>query len=351
MQKQYSLALERLESSAIEEVRLLATVLLVAFHVIGYRESGLQLDYPHPLRFLADLFANFRMPAFAFVAGFVYCARPPGQGSLGAFLIGKFRRLGVPGLFAALIFAEVSLALGTRFQVAPQDLWQLLVFPYAHYWFLQAILALFVIVGAADVLLRHRGALPLFGAALLLAIADLPVTSTFSLNFAVILAPFFTFGMCVFRHWRWIVAHGQIVSGIAAAVCVFALGSALLNYLREPLVAVPRGIGASLMLGMSICLLMLLHVPHHPLARRIGQFTFTIYLYHVFATSAARMALEQAGVTAIAVHLPVGVAAGLAAPVALHLLLRQSTWTALLALGVRRRDTGKLKPHAVNTAR
>lgn len=141
-----SRAVDQLADSPIEEVRLLATFLLVAFHVIGLPDSGLRIDYPHPLRFLVDLFANFRMPAFAFVAGFVYCARPPSEPSFDAFVIGKLRRLGVPALLAALLFAEVSLLLGMRFQLAPQDLWQLLVYPFAHFWFVQAILTLFVLI-------------------------------------------------------------------------------------------------------------------------------------------------------------------------------------------------------------
>ncbi len=62
------------ETGSIEEVRLFATLLLVTFHVIGLPDSGLSLAYPHPLRFFADMFSNFRMPAFAFIAGYIYIA-------------------------------------------------------------------------------------------------------------------------------------------------------------------------------------------------------------------------------------------------------------------------------------
>lgn len=183
--------------------------------------------------------------------------------------------------------------------------------------------------------MRHQGQAVIFAVALLLAILDPPVTELFSLDRALMLAPFFALGMCVFRYWRLIVARRRIISCAAAAFCAFALGSAALNHFHEPLAEASHGIAQSLMIGMSICTLMLLNLPHHPAARRIGQFSFTIYLYHVFATSAARMGLEALGVTSLAIHVPVGIAAGIASPIALHLLLRRSTLTALIALGVR----------------
>ena len=329
-----------IHNAAIEDIRIIATVLLVTYHVIGQPDSGLHLQYPHGLRFAADLLANFRMPAFAFIAGFIYCLRPTRLDSFDSFIEGKLRRLAVPGIIAALIFVGMSNLIDGRFAIPPMSLWQILAFPYAHYWFIQAILVLFLVIGLADAALRNRGEFILFGVTVLFALSGLLSTPLFSINHAIWLAPSFTFGMCVYRHGRWIERHVAPITVIAAGLFGLALGYMVLNYRTNPLAPAPGGIVLAMAFGMSLCMLMLLHLPHHPRARALVQFSFTIYLYHVFATSGTRTALLYMGITSLAVNILLGVTAGLVLPMLLHWLAARSPVTAALFLGIKRK--GKL---------
>ncbi|WP_041392186.1 acyltransferase family protein [Sphingobium sp. SYK-6] len=322
---------------SIEEIRILATLLLVALHVVGYPDGGLRLAHPHPLRFVADLLGNFRMPAFAFVAGYIYCLRPPTQDSFGAFMLGKLRRLAIPGAIAALIFALVSSAMHLHFALPPEALWEPLVYPYAHFWFLQAILVLFVVIGGADIATQQRGTLFLFVITTLIAAGQPSLPTLFSLDYAAELAPFFTCGMCFYRYRTWLRAHAGLITIIAAAASLGTVSIATIDYLLHAAPAPRKDVIHSMALGMSLCALILLHWPHHPSARKLGMFCFTIYLYHVFGTAAARMALHAMGITSLIVHVPLGLAMGLLVPIALHLTLAPWPLPAQLVLGLRRR--------------
>lgn len=324
------------DSGSIEQIRILATILLVTYHVIGFPTSGLQLDYPHPLRIFADLLGDFRMPAFAFVAGFVYALKPVRLGEFGSFVQRKLRRLAVPGVIAMLVFCAASAVLGLHWAMAPERLWQILVFPYAHFWFLQALLTILVAVGAVDAATRGKAEIPLLGAAIGLSLAPLSWPGLFSINQAVGLAPFFVAGICYWRRRGWITRHARGVS--MAAVASIALWCALTvaGYHAEHVIHIGNRQLYALLFGVPMCTLLLFHPLPLPVPRALGEYTFTIYLYHVLATAGMRRLLIELGVESVAVHMVLGVAAGLLLPAALHRLLLGWRLGAQLVLGIRR---------------
>lgn len=325
------------ENSSIEEIRLIATTLLVAYHVIGQPETGLQLGSPHPLRIFADLLGDFRMPAFAFIAGFIYALRPPTMPGFRAFPVGKLRRLAIPGLIAALSFAIIGNILHLESAIPIKDLWQILIHPYAHYWFLQAILALFMVIGLVDTMTHHKAETPLLGIAILLSLSGFTAPIFFSFRFAVHLAPFFLIGMCFYRRRVWIEQHYKPITLIALALIALwvawtvtdhrTLGAIGSNY--RPLRA--------LIFGTSMCTLLLFYLPHHPLSKVLGRYSFTVYLYHVLGTAGTRMALYGLGIESVSIHLIFGVAAGLLLPISLHLAASRSPVSAQFLLGIRRK--------------
>jgi hypothetical protein len=73
------------DARTIERIRILATFLLVCFHVIGLPKSGLQLRYANSLRIFADVVTDFRMPAFAMISGSVYALQPVHLRDFGIF--------------------------------------------------------------------------------------------------------------------------------------------------------------------------------------------------------------------------------------------------------------------------
>jgi hypothetical protein len=327
------------ENSSIEEIRLIATTLLVAYHVIGQPGTGLHLASPHPLRIFADLLSDFRMPAFAFIAGFIYALRPPSMSGFRAFTIGKLRRLAIPGLIAALTFAIIGNMFHLESAIPIKDLWQILFYPYVHYWFLQAILALFVIIGLADTLTHHKAEIPLLGIAILLSVSGVTAPTLFSLQFAVHLAPFFLVGMCYHRHSRWIEQHYRSITLIAIALIALWVALTVTDYSAPGEISDNHSPLRALMFGTSVCTLLLFYLPHHPFSRVLGRYSFTIYLYHVLGTAGMRMVLHKLGIPSVSINFVFGVAAGLLFPIAIHLAASRSPMASQLLLGIKRKKT------------
>lgn len=319
-------------------MRAVAVVLLVLYHVIGSNQgAGLNQGYPAPLRLFADFLIDIRMPFFAFIAGYVYGLRPIAPGQYQSFILGKLRRLYVPGAIAAALFALLSWLLHTGEARSLTDVWEIFFFPYVHYWFLQAVLMIFVLFGALDMLLRGRFTALVLAAACALSLCDPFVPGNpMSINQAIYLAPFFLLGLVFIRHQPvFAMAPGRVMAG-AALIALAASAWNIHLFDTTGRLSMDRQDPQSLAMGLSTCLLAILILPRLAALEQIGPYAFTIYLYHIFGTAAMRMALHAAGIEALAAHLVLGLAAGIALPALLHVMAERHPLGRRWILGKRR---------------
>ncbi|MBL3560141.1 acyltransferase family protein [Rhodovulum sulfidophilum] len=322
----------------IEALRVLAVFLLVAYHVIGAGpDAGLNIEYPHPLRLFAEFLVDARMPLFAFVAGFVYAFRPPVLADYGGFLTGKIRRLIIPGWIAALLFSVAGMVVGNVYSLTVQGPVRVLFHHYAHYWFLQSIMVIFVVFGLVDALLRHRHTALLFLAAVAMTLAGITLRTSFlSIDGAFYLLPYFLFGTLCHRHADQLLRHRIWLAALALGA-IFAAGWWNIGlYLETGRLSGYRGDLQSLGFGLGIALAMLLLMPRIGWLDALRPFSFTIYLYHVLATSATRRALLALDVTDVWVLFGCGLSTGLLVPVLLHLVIDRIPALRHPVLGLRR---------------
>ncbi len=318
-------------------MRAIAVLLLVMYHVIGSNgAAGLGQEYPEPLRLFADFLIDIRMPFFAFIAGYVYGLRPMAPGHYPAFIQGKFRRLYVPGAIAAALYAICAGSVDAESARSLGDFWEIFFFPYVHYWFLQGILVIFVVFGAVDAASRSRAAIPAFLLACALSLADPYVPGNpMSVNQAIYLAPFFLLGLVFVRH-RSVFTGAPTLLATACLIVVLICSAINLSVLQETgRLSMDRQDLQSLAMGLSICLLAILVLPHVAQFELLGPYAFTIYLYHVFGTAGMRRALHAGGIESVPMHLVMGLAAGLILPVAIHVLADRHPATRRLVLGMR----------------
>lgn len=317
----------------IETLRSMAVVLLVSYHVIGSDTgSGLEIGYPHVLRLFADFFVDVRMPLFAFIAGFVYALRSASLARYVHFVLGKFRRLFIPGVVAALSFAAVSLAMRTDFAVPIPDIWKTILMPYAHFWFLQAILVIFVVYGLIDALLGRKFSFVFLILSCVLYLGEMYVArDIFSVNGALYLLPYFLLGVVFNRYGGEIWADAERLTIILMCVAVFcALANMKELYETEHFSTARRDV-QSLGFGLSVTALAFMWAPKLPQLEKLAPYAFTIYLYHVFGAVAVRMTLDFLGVTVHEILFAFGLAGGLLFPILLHeVLCRQSRLSALV---------------------
>lgn len=323
---------------SIDTLRGVACILLVALHVIGENPTqGLRIEETHPLAIFTHLAFHLRMPLFAMLSGFVYAWRPAERGRMGSFWVGKGRRLVLPFLFAATAFAGLNTVLGGGFAMPWGDFWQVYVFAYAHFWFIQAVLLIFVAYAVADWLFPNRPHAVALGMMILstgLFVSPLaPDVEFLSITRALYLFPFFALGvfMCRFEPKRFGPA-AQVWASVA--VLLFVLHT--MNSIADPHQVIERRAVFSLMAGLAFAGALLANrFTFLPLAW-IGQYSYSIYLYHLFAIMGTQMVYNYIGEPAPWPGIAIGLAAGLLAPIAVEVVtLRYFGWFAPFVIGLK----------------
>jgi fucose 4-O-acetylase-like acetyltransferase len=313
-------------SLEVDTLRGIACVLLVLFHVVGDTPTtGLRIPEGHWLQVFNEALAYIRMPLFSFISGYVYAFRPYQSRPLG-FIKGKVRRLLLPLVTVGTLFAVVQ-AFTPGTNNAVDHWWLLHIVPVGHFWFLEALFIVFLVV----ILLEHLKALATpAGFALTWALAAVlfdyfSPPNYFAAQGAVYLLPFFLAGLACKRFE----IGGPAARGIAAAVFICAATVAmLLPQFSEQGTSLPA-------LGLGVCsaFLLLRSGWSSPRMAYIGSYSFAIYLLHVFFTAASRIVLKKIGVTDIYVLMMAGLAAGLAGPIISALLISRHAGLNLWLLG------------------
>ena len=311
------------ESMRVQTLRGTACLLLVAFHVIGATSTqGLNLPVDSPYVTFTKLFMHLRMPLFAFLSGFVYAYRPMTDAR--EFLSKKLSRLLVPLVVVATIFFITQLSIGgTNFKMTFADMWTIYLFPYCHFWFLQAIIVIFAMTAAIEhfKLMRTPRAFMLVFAGILAAHFLLPTPDFLSISRAFFLAPFFFAGIGVNR-FRGQMQHMGVRWAVMAVFLLSFSAYAAVCFIDPALLPEQKTVWATL-IGLSGCLTLMYLMPSVRWLGWVGSFSFTIYLYHVFFTAGTRIALYRLGDFNVHDHVIMGLVLGIAGPVLFELAVRR----------------------------
>jgi surface polysaccharide O-acyltransferase-like enzyme len=321
---------------SIQTLRGLACIFLVAYHTVGsYPDRGLMMGDGTLLRHLADSFVYLRMPLFAFVAGLVYTFRSvsPGQ-PVGGFVLGKARRLLIPLLVVGTAQYLVSgVAKGMDAEQLAGVLW-LPVFPYEHFWFLQAIFLIFVFVALLDsfgVLARRSALVVALVISAVICATDVIKTEWFSLHGALYLLPFFFLGLYFGRFGDPLARPGGVpIAWALVAVGVVMTQAGLLGYLHDHL---PRESAVGLLFGAAFCMLIMRIGWTNPGLELVGNYSYAIYLFHMFGVAGLRMVLPKLGITEPYLMFVIMLAGGLSLPILVEVVAGRFTLTRMLLLG------------------
>ncbi|MCZ0962098.1 acyltransferase family protein [Paracoccus benzoatiresistens] len=328
---------------AIDTIRAAAIVLVVLYHVIGSDPAaGLEIAPPHPLRSLADILNEIHMPVFAAISGLVYAMKPASWSGLLPFLWKKLLRLAVPGMVATITFAVALQFVATGFTL-PSPLWHLAVYPFVHFWFLQALMVVLTHTAIADALTRGHSAWPtlLLGSAAL-STGFLPGTSLMAFNGAVWLLPYFALGQLLWRYRSRVEERKGFICILAVLGIAAGLGADILQINASGGVNPHHSAPENFLLSMGVCL-GIVAIPALGWIAWLAAPSFVIYLYHPLATSATRRLLAALGIEHNGIHIVLGVIAGVALPLVIYVAATQHFLGERIVLGQNDRKLNDIK--------
>ena len=285
--------------------------MLVLYHTIGSDEAQGLAVASGLWREFVDLLAAVRMPVFALIAGAMWAVKP--VASVPA-LARKAQHLLVPMLTVGTLFA-VAQALVPGGHRSVQD-WHLLhIVPVAHYWFLEALFLNIAAVMAIEKagLLKTPGQMAMWMAIACGWYLSHPAFIWFGVAGAGYLLPYFLCGIALVRWGPGAIARSWPKAAIAAAALIASLA-----LFGGWIPTANRFTPAMLASGMALAAGLWLYPPRGRWLRWVGKFSFAIFLFHPFFTAGIRKLLLMAGMEAFAVHIALGVAAGVLLPAALR---------------------------------
>jgi peptidoglycan/LPS O-acetylase OafA/YrhL len=310
----------------IDTLRGLACIMVVVFHVIGLSpECGLRLN-EGALKATRELLGYIHMPLFAFLSGLVYGWRPF-SGNWGVFIEGKIRRLIIPMLVVGtgyVLLQAITPGANNTYQE-----WQYMhIKPVAHFWFSESIFIIFLAIAVLEHF-QLLGTRKRFGivyiAAVIPFIANMG-TIWFSLVGAIYLLPFFLAGLyCTrfplrFTHPR---TKGYLAI-VLTGIFLLLFGQHNAGDDRSAL---------ALVIATLLCIALLLTEVKINWLDKVGYYSYSIYIFHVFFTAASRIGLMKSGVTNIWALFIVGSVAGIIGPVLVETIAARHDYSRILLLG------------------
>lgn len=279
----------------IDTLRGLAILGVVWHHVRLWvfndlESTNIEMDTYTALFYRIDSFiAPFRMPLFTLLSGWVYAIRPFSKDNLERFIGGKFRRIVLPLFFGSTLFYFLELfANGTYptigntngIPVQPGGFWMLWFFGFGHLWFLQALLFLFATICVIDYFKLAEKPLQFIGICLLLTVAiyNFPPSELFSLRKIESIAPHFYVGVFLQRFSHLFTSRKAKTAIWAAFLTVMLVHFYWVLAGRF----FPRDVHYVL-LGSLFPMAVLTTRLRIPSLAYIGQFSYSIFLYHNLA--------------------------------------------------------------------
>lgn len=283
------------KDQSIETIRGLALLLMVIGHVIGQNDNGMRVSDDSFWSYLYFSLMYIRMPLYTVISGYVYALRPVEPSGWKGFMGNKIRRLIVPLLFVSTIqylFQAFIPSVNTPREI--EEIWRIYLFSYSHFWYLQALLIVFILITLIDYNKWFDNInVWLIGLFVSFVFFLFPIpTKFFSLQQVSYLLPFFLlgYGLCKFP-----ASDIKKKPVVIAVVIIFIVGFVIqqISWFYDLGVINKRVSIISLVVGVTgTSLLMFIKREVHWLAY-IGKYSYTVYLWHVFATAGSRIFLEN----------------------------------------------------------
>lgn len=328
------------KEQSIETLRGIAIISIVAFHVIGNgSRDGLQFADDSFWQYINYSFKYLRLPLFSALSGFVYTLKPVERDCVVGFLKGKSRRILLPFISVSSLQYLVNVFLPqVNNSVKLQDMWGIYFYPYAQFWFLQALFIIFIIISILERLkittdFKWWSLTLLCAVTMLVTLGPVCRTNLFKIRGCLYLFPFFLLGMGLQRF------HSKVLrKPLPVMFLIIFMGGIVLQQLNwygfVDLERQQYGL-LSVVIGVSGISLLFHTRRSVTFLAKIGYFSYSIYLFHIFATAGSRIMLRLMGFENTILLFSSGVISGIGVPVIIEVVLLRSAVARRVFLGLK----------------
>lgn len=324
----------------VESLRGIAILLVVAFHIIGYSPStGLHVAEDSFWKYFTYTFEFIRLPLFVAISGYVYAIKPVQKSDGSTFLLGKARRIMLPFLtVSTLQFIVNTYAPNTNNNYDIADIWRIYLFPWAQFWYLQAMAIVFVIIyllERSSILRKFLSWLMILAGStvILMLLNKYHHSGFFSFWGVVYIFPFFLLGLGIKRFSDRLFEKKTIYLAL-----FILLGGLTLQQLRWfELINYKAGRMSliTILMSMSAIFILFRTRRHYPSLAWLGFYSYSIYLFHVFGGSGSRILLTWIGIENKLILFIGCMLAAVILPVMIERIVLPLRWPRFLLLGLR----------------
>ena len=319
----------------IDVLKSFACLCVVIGHVIrGMRKEPIEVSVV--LSVLADFVYYFHVPCFFFASGYLYANKQlKSLEEYRKFICKKLIALGIPYFACSVFYIMMGSIVSSdiSFNSLPGLVGELLMAPVAQYWYLYALFEMFVIVPVIEYMFRKtdKGWI-LF----LLIVAALGVrVDTLWIKYLVLYTCYFYLG--AYFNQKNIIKKYHVYEMDSRKLLLFS------GLLSVGLYGVYKYVLAELIIHKSVnnvfqgtvklllvgCMVMMaIAITHTDNAinrflNRLAPYSLYIYLFHTWFTGLTRVLLCKTGIYSDWLHMLCGMAAGVAGPLVVALVIRK----------------------------
>ena len=324
------------KDDGIETLRGIAIIFLVAAHVVGGDSTkGMNVSAESGLRYLFDSFRFIHVPLFTMISGFVYSLRPVTPGSYFLFVKGKIRIILIPMISVGLIhFMLKSVVKSVNNPERYVSIWKNFIYPNDHFWFLQSLFLIFLIIPLFDRPNSNKPSLLLYiltGSAIVLYLFSDMIPILLGLSGGAFLMVFFIFGL-ILQRYNVILRSQEI---LRISIILLGAGIVLIQMKLSGLLYIPGICFDLIELISAFALGFILFKVRRPIGILVytGSFSFSIYLFHVMFSAASRIIIRDFSPELESLVFFISLGSGIIFSVMLTMVLRKWVITRRVFLG------------------
>jgi fucose 4-O-acetylase-like acetyltransferase len=308
----------------VDYAKAIGIILVVYGHVArGLYNGG--INFPVYFYQITDsVIYSFHMPLFFFLSGLFFYNSFSKKGSK-KLIFSKIDTIFYPYVIWSILQGTIEIVLSsyTNANASPSDVFSLLWSPRAHFWFLYALLSIFVVLSIVYSVISRRFTIPVFICSLALYLSQSLLPQGLIFGYISNNLVFFVLGIVFTMYFRNVHFSSWVAFSCLAASFVVAqwFFHIYLSHTYNN-----QGIESFLLACISIALVvsisLLFSRADYKFLAYIGTSSMGIYLMHILAGSGSRIILSKAfGVESVVTHLVVGCLVAIMVPlVALFLI-------------------------------